>query len=676
MNLACPTEAELRQYLLGKLNDQKSAELELHLDQCPQCPARLRNIDVDSQLIRSFSQSSSLFAEGLPEDLERFIHKLESLGPTSKLDSTEELEKAGAFACLSPPEQPDEVGRLAGYRVLRLLGAGGMGFVFLAEDPVLDRRVGLKVLRPRANRHSDGRERFLHEARAMARLKHDHIAVIHQVGEVDQAESSEPIPFLSMELLDGMSLYQWLKQQPRSRPEWVVRIGQHAADGLAAAHAQGLIHRDIKPSNLWLEAPLGWKDLPAEQKPPLPEVGRVKLIDFGLATSLNELEVHGKVVGTPHYMAPEQLAGMPANQRSDIFSLGCVLYELSTGERPFPASRIRNPSEPIVPVPACDLNPRIPIGLSRLIGRMIAHEPQSRPASAAEVKKALQLIGQESFSIGSWIKRRRLAVAAATAVLLIGLSAWNWNVAGSGGLFSGSSSRGNLDQIPPFPDGEPDEWWLRRVAERSPQERFRLVSEKIAELNPGYDPRESSGWVEPELVIRYTIKSDIVSDVRPVRALRDLKNFRIEGSAPGQGSFSDLAQLGDLRLVSLAVVNQPSVVDLKPIIKMRLHSLDLAHTGVSSLEPIQELPLKELSIRGTAVTDLSPIRRLSRLEYFDCSDCPISDWRPLEGSAIVELYSPFPPEILAKLAPKMPKLKSLNGLEINEFWKRHRDNLR
>ena len=167
------------------------------------------------------------------------------------------------FDFLGSPRAAGELGWLAHYRVLRLLGEGGMGLVFLAEDSLLSRPVALKVIRPEIADTPGIAQRFTREARATAAIKHDHIVTIYQVGQ------ENGIPFLAMEYLKGMSLAQWLDRGHSPSVELVLRIGREIAAGLSAAHRHGLIHRDIKPANIWLEAPSG----------------RVKILDFGMARS-------------------------------------------------------------------------------------------------------------------------------------------------------------------------------------------------------------------------------------------------------------------------------------------------------------------------------------------------------------------------------------------------------
>ena len=186
----------------------------------------------------------------------------------------------------APAAGPGELGRLGQYRVLKELGRGGMGAVYLAEDATLGRKVALKVMLPGFAAQDAARARFLREARAVAALKHDHVVTVYQAGE------EGGVPFLAMELLAGKSLDEWLRPDRRATPAQVVPIGRQIAEGLAAAHAAGLVHRDIKPANVWLEAPKG----------------RVKLLDFGLARGAGGgdpgLTGAGDILGTPAYMAP------------------------------------------------------------------------------------------------------------------------------------------------------------------------------------------------------------------------------------------------------------------------------------------------------------------------------------------------------------------------------------
>jgi serine/threonine protein kinase len=267
---------------------------------------------------------------------------------------------------LAPPEGPDEIGRLGPYRILKVIGSGGMGVVFQAEDPKLKRKVALKAMRPALAASETARKRFLREAQTAAAIEHDHIVPIFQVGE------DRGVPFLTMPFLKGESLDRRLKRDKTLPVAEVLRIGREAAAGLSAAHAAGLVHRDIKLANLWLEG----------------EEGRVKILDFGLARSAadgEELTQLGAVLGTPGYMAPEQAAGEEVDSRCDLFSLGCVLYRMCTGRLP---SRGADGT----PTPPAELRDDFPLALSDLVMELIAEQPEERPGSARAVAKSLQRI--------------------------------------------------------------------------------------------------------------------------------------------------------------------------------------------------------------------------------------------------------------------------------------------
>jgi serine/threonine protein kinase/predicted ATPase len=296
-------------------------------------------------------------------------------------DHATSLEGAGdstpvSLSFLSPAVERDELGRLAHYRVLNVLGQGGMGVVLRAEDTHLQRPVALKVIRPEVAQTPRNRERFLREARAMAQVRSDHVVTVYQVGQADD------VCYLAMELLEGEPLDRWLERVVPPPIDEGVRIGREIAVALAAAHARGLIHRDVKPANVWLEAP----------------ARRVKLLDFGLARPQEgapRITTPGMVVGTPMYMAPEQARGEALDGRADLFSLGCVLYEVVTGRPPFEGKTAMAQLTALfteTPPPASQLNPAIPAPLTDLLTRLLAKVPSARPASAEVVGEALKTV--------------------------------------------------------------------------------------------------------------------------------------------------------------------------------------------------------------------------------------------------------------------------------------------
>jgi formylglycine-generating enzyme required for sulfatase activity/serine/threonine protein kinase len=295
----------------------------------------------------------------------------------------EEKPEGELLRLLSPAEGPGEMGRLGGYRVLRVLGAGGMGAVLQAEDPLLKRQLALKVMLPALAAFESHRQRFLLEAQAAAAIAHDHVVAIFQVGEANG------IPFLAMPLLQGESLEAAVRRKGRLSLADKVRIGRETAEGLAAAHERGLIHRDIKPANIWLEA------LPARADGEESPMFRVKILDFGLARSTRGskgLTQSGAVLGTPGYMAPEQASGQAVDGRCDLFSLGCVLYRLLTGRPAFAGDDILAALMAVAtetpPAPA-EVSSDVPRRLSALVMQMLEKAPGDRPASAAAVAAAL-----------------------------------------------------------------------------------------------------------------------------------------------------------------------------------------------------------------------------------------------------------------------------------------------
>jgi hypothetical protein len=308
---------------------------------------------------------------------------------------------------LAPPEADGELGRLGKYRILKVLGHGGMGVVFLAEDPKLKRMVALKAMLPALAASATAGQRFLREAQAMAAVEHDHIVRIYQVDE------ERSVPFLAMELLKGEPLDKRLKREGKLPLPEAVRIGREIAEALAVAHATGLIHRDVKPANVWLEAPCG----------------RVKILDFGLARAASQeggLTQQGAIIGTPAYMSPELTRGEIVDARSDLFSLGVVLYRMLTGQQPFQGKDAVSTLLAVAsdtPPPPARRNPATPQKLSDLVMRLLEKDPQRRPASAGEVAEALRAF-EEAKQGQARTNRRRVVLAIAIALFVLLPVAW------------------------------------------------------------------------------------------------------------------------------------------------------------------------------------------------------------------------------------------------------------
>ncbi|HEY7310532.1 MAG TPA: serine/threonine-protein kinase [Gemmataceae bacterium] len=283
-----------------------------------------------------------------------------------------EGENAQSLDFLAPPEKPGALGRLGHYDVLAVIGRGGMGVVLKAFDEELQRVVAIKVMAPQLAATATARKRFRREAQAAAAVRDEHVIDIHAVNEVNG------LPYLVMEYVNGVSLQEQLDQSGPLELKEILRIGMQTATGLAKAHAQGLIHRDIKPANILLEN----------------GVQRVKLTDFGLARAVDDasLTQSGVIAGTPQYMAPEQARGEAVDHRADLFSLGSVLYAMSTGRPPFRASSVMATLKRVsedMPRPVREMNPEIPDWLAAIIDKLQAKEPAQRFRSAQEVADLL-----------------------------------------------------------------------------------------------------------------------------------------------------------------------------------------------------------------------------------------------------------------------------------------------
>jgi hypothetical protein len=275
---------------------------------------------------------------------------------------------------MTSQHQPRAFGR---YEVIRPLGRGAVGEVFLAKDPALERHVAIKTLSGLEALADSEREqaqaRFFREARSAAALNHPNIVTIFDVGEQDG------VPYIAMERLEGTTLDRHARQPHLLPLTKVVELGVQAAMALHEAHRAGIVHRDIKPANLVLC-----------------EDGSLKVADFGLAKeAAAALTSDQEVFGTPAYMAPEQIAGKPLDPRADLFSLAVSLFELLTGQRPFTGDTVSSVLYRVVNDPAPplrSLNPETPAALEQLLARMMAKSPEGRPADGHQVARELRQV--------------------------------------------------------------------------------------------------------------------------------------------------------------------------------------------------------------------------------------------------------------------------------------------
>ena len=309
------------------------------------------------------------------------------------------------------PDAESLVGKtVSHYRIVQRLGRGGMGIVCRAEDTILDRPVALKFLPDEVADDKPTLERFLHEARSAAALNHPNICTIYEIGEQDGTH------FIAMELLQGETLKDHLVGKPLDLST-LLESGAQIASALEAAHTAGIVHRDIKPSNIFIT-----------------RLGQAKLLDFGLAktirltphsgsagglseqtTVMDELDLTnpGVILGTAHYMSPEQVRGQQLDGRSDLFSFGIVLYEMATGIRAFDRYSGDAIFEAILyrqPTPPVRLNPRLPHRLEEIIHKTLEKDRNLRCQSAAELRADLLRLKRDyssgTVSVGAAGERR------------------------------------------------------------------------------------------------------------------------------------------------------------------------------------------------------------------------------------------------------------------------------
>ncbi len=360
----CSTPDQLLTFLRGQLSVREEAELQQHLDDCVACRERLESAAADASV---WNEAKEFFGNGALHAATRGIGEDHDDSNQGQYRIRQVLDSIG------PTDDPESLGRIGGYEVIGVVGAGGMGVVLKAQDRSLDRIVAIKVMAPHLASSGSARKRFAREAKAAAAVLHPNVIAIHSVA------SEDANPYLVMPFVRGASLQKRIDSQGPLPLKDTLRIGAQIAAGLAAAHEQGLVHRDIKPANILLEE----------------GVERVTITDFGLARAVDDASMtcSGIIAGTPQYMSPEQARGEPIDARSDLFSLGGVLYAMCTGRSPFRAEttygvlhRIANDK----PTPVCEVNTDVPVWLGHVIDRLIAKRPEDRFESAAQVAELIE----------------------------------------------------------------------------------------------------------------------------------------------------------------------------------------------------------------------------------------------------------------------------------------------
>jgi hypothetical protein len=615
----------------------------------------------------------------------------EAAGVTA-LGSLETCPTMG-LSFVAPSSEPGSLGRLDHYEVLQVVGKGSTGVVLRARDTKLERIVAIKVLAPVLAITAPARQRFVREARAAAAISHDNVMAIHAV------EEAGPAPYLVMQFIDGPTLQAKIDRTGPLSVEEILRIGQEIADGLAAAHRQGLIHRDIKPANILLEN----------------GIERVKITDFGLAHAAGEdsLTPAGFIAGTPAYMSPEQANGKRVDHRSDLYSLGSVLYALSTGQPPFRGRTTIEVLQAVredTPRPARAVNRDVPAWLSELIARLHAKDPADRPTSAQAVADVLaeQLMGlsephtlrfratHEAGQSGQRMggvttayvasprprfgRRRRLWAAAAVLFLLVaglGVSEATGVTDVRGTVIRLFSPEGTLvvevddpgvsvtvdggdvvitgagaKEIRLKPgqykvEASKDGTLVRRelvTVARNGRQVVRISKESVDHVFNLRDPWQKSVAALPaeEQVEAVTKRLKELNPRFDERVEPTVRDGAVVGLAFNTDLVSDLSPVQALkRLESLdcngTAERHGSVADLSPLRGLPLKRLVFTDNHVTDLSPLRGMPLKTLNFqRNLAIKDLKSLQGMP-LELLDCAHTNVADLSPLKGMKLKHL---------------------------------------
>ncbi len=564
----------------------------------------------------------------------------------------------------APPEAQgaSDTWSLGGYRIVRELGHGGMGTVYEAEDVKLERRVSLKVMKPEIAENPQHRERFLREACTAASVESDFICPIYEVGE------DNGVPFIAMPFLKGAPLNAHWKKGTRLAIDEVVRIGKDVAEGLSAAHEAGLVHRDIKPANIWLET--------QPDGPP-----RALILDFGLArVQADNVQItqSGAIVGTPAYMSPEQARGNKnVDARTDLFSLGCVLYALCTGELPFQGAAMMDVLLALAthdPAPPHTIAAAIPQPLSQLILRLLAKKPDDRPPTARAVIEELAAIHRDlappaQATLTTRIKPpgksrsktpptskdadgtevlspsavRRKTSYALFALIAVGVLGCVIPLLG-GGIYYVVTDKGTIEirtedenvqvsllkngQEIEILDGASKKTWAIRTGKytvrlKGDPEALEIVMPDTFELKRG----------DKQIV---TIRKQSKTPTEQVNAVAS----RLKELNPGfDGKVTPTMKDGvvtGLKFLSDEVDNIAPLRSLAGLTALDCSGSKPGKGKLSDISPLEGLPLTALTLRSTQVRDLAPLKGMA-LTSLNLYYCKLSDLTPLRGMPLTNL---------------------------------------
>ena len=386
-NPVCPS-FPLEDLLNDDCDLQQREAFESHVEECEVCQRRLATAaGCEQWWTKASAHLSTIEQLALPPGIQSSLSRSSSFFiPTidEAVDSSTSAHRDGDSPAVSghgfdwrqildPPTHPEMLGCIDQFEIESMLGKGGMGIVLKGFDRQLNRAVAIKILSPHLASNGTSRKRFEREAQAAAAVVHPNVVPIYAV------KACQTRPYIVMQLVSGHSLQSLIHEKGPLNVKDLVRVAMQVADGLEEAHQQGLIHRDIKPGNVLIEQ----------------DVSRVMITDFGLARAADDagMTQTGWIAGTPHYMSPEQARGESLDCRSDLFSLGGLMYYLATGREPFRAESPFAVIQKIInedPASPLELNNELPPLISDIIEKLLEKNPHDRFHSAAEVQELLK----------------------------------------------------------------------------------------------------------------------------------------------------------------------------------------------------------------------------------------------------------------------------------------------
>jgi Leucine-rich repeat (LRR) protein/tRNA A-37 threonylcarbamoyl transferase component Bud32 len=710
---ACPPREVLERFGLGELSPVEVEKWAEHVEGCGQCFARLSDFssrDTLRDVMRGQGQPEAArqnpLVRNLIERLDRLLPAAEAETVAHDTSSSSSKTEGGDF--LAPGR--DLV--LGSYILLERLGEGGMGQVFKARHCKLGRIVALKLIRKERLDNPATVKRFQREVRAAAALSHPNIVHAYDADEVNGTH------ILVMEFVEGATdLTQLVKKNGPLPVAQACEYIRQAALGLQHAHERGMVHRDIKPSNLLL----------AVSRPPQPvsrgretaSSGVIKILDMGLARldhsaaaddKSTTMTQEGAVMGTPDYIAPEQARDShQADIRADLYSLGCTLYFLLTGQVPFPGGSL---TEKLIkhqlqePAPVEQVRPDVPREVAAVVRKLMAKNREDRFQTPAEVAAALtgklgrvsqrfaarpavagagvggssedtldsalsfMARGGDTLALESPPARSRLLVKwpwlAAGALAFVGLLLVLFVVIKRPGKDRPvSEEEPPTVAVPPSkkPPPKADAAWRRSVAAMPPEKQVQAVAAMLKELNPKFDGKVTHK-IDNGVVTELHFDAEHVTNLSAVKALRELKVLECNAGHNRWSKLSDLRPLEGLKLAMLRC-NNTAVAELAPLRDMPLWFLEFYNTKVSDLSPIKKMKLAHLGCGGTLVTDLSPLKGMS-LGFLNCNRISRSDEVILKDMPLVHIYSDCRG---ADFLRSVKTLQTINGKPVKEFWK-------